>query len=82
MIDEQNKTIYGVKLRPTQYRLLTYIMNRPNLLTTRNEILENVWGKDTLVKPSVVDVHLSQIKRLVPQIKIINRSGFGFIYVQ
>lgn len=81
MIDDKNKTICGASFRPTQHRLLSYILSRPNELITREEIMENVWGKNTLVKKSVIDVHLSQIRRTLPELKIFTRSGFGFTYV-
>jgi DNA-binding response OmpR family regulator len=81
MIDEKNKTIHGVQLRPRQHKLVSYIITRPNELITRQEILDAVWGKDTLVKAAVIDVHLSQIRRLIPELKIFTRSGFGFTYV-
>ena len=80
MIDDKNKTIGGVQLSPKQYKLAKYIIERPNELITCEDIIDSIWGKDALVKKSIIYVHLSYIKRKIPNLPIRTRSGFGFIY--
>ena len=80
MIDDKNKTICGVQVKPMQYKIAKYIMERPNELITKEEILESLWGKNTLVSSSTVYVHLSNLKKIVKNLPIRTRSGFGFIY--
>lgn len=51
-----------VSLTPTEHRLLVALASKPNELRTREELLEQVWSRDALSDPRVVDVHIRRLR--------------------
>lgn len=52
-----------VALGPTEFRLLRALMERPGAVLGRQELLEQVWGRDIHVEPRTVDVHIRRIRK-------------------
>ncbi|GGC32879.1 DNA-binding response regulator [Novosphingobium marinum] len=59
----------ALHLGPTEFRLLTYFMERPNRVLSRQQILDGVWGMDSDIDERTVDVHIRRLR------KAINRPG-------
>ncbi len=51
-----------VSLTPTERRLLLELASTPGLLRTREDLLEQVWSRDALADPKVLDVHLRRLR--------------------
>jgi two-component system phosphate regulon response regulator PhoB len=51
-----------VALTPTEFRLLTYLMERPGRVVSRQKILDNVWGSDVFVTDRTVDTHVKRLR--------------------
>lgn len=65
--------------------VLAYLMNRPNTLIRRDELLRAVWGDDDYFMGRSLDVFISRLrKRLAddPTLRIDNVHGVGFIFRQ
>ncbi len=63
--------------------VLAYLINRPNALVRRDELLRAVWGDDDYFMGRSLDVFISRLrKRLAddPTIRIENVHGVGFIF--
>jgi len=69
-------------LLPTEFKLLEYLMRRPNQVVTRAMLLEDVWHYRNLPQTNLVDVHIGKLRRKVdvsgepPLIRSVRRSGF------
>ncbi|MBN8825343.1 MULTISPECIES: response regulator transcription factor [unclassified Spirosoma] len=62
--------------------VLAYLLDRPNTLVRRDELLRAVWGDDDYFMGRSLDVFISRLrKRLtqIPAIRIDNVHGVGFI---
>jgi two-component system phosphate regulon response regulator PhoB len=54
-----------VKLGPTEYRLLEYLMERPGRVFSRAQLLDAVWGHDVYVDERTVDVHIGRLRKAI-----------------
>jgi two-component system alkaline phosphatase synthesis response regulator PhoP len=63
-----------------EFELLQYLATRPDKVTTRDEIFENVWGQDVVVGDRTIDVHIRRIREKLglESIKTIKGVGYKF----
>lgn len=52
-----------LKLGPTEFRLLTALMERPGRVWSREQLLDRVWGRDIYVDSRTVDVHVGRLRK-------------------
>jgi DNA-binding response OmpR family regulator len=52
-----------VRLSTKEFELLAYLMRRPDVVHTRERILQDVWGYDHDPATNVVDVYVSYLRR-------------------
>ncbi|SEM92929.1 two-component system, OmpR family, phosphate regulon response regulator PhoB [Loktanella fryxellensis] len=52
-----------VKLGPTEFRLLTTLMEKPGRVWNREQLLDRVWGRDIYVDTRTVDVHVGRLRK-------------------
>ena len=72
-----------IDLRPREFRLLKYMMQRSGKLLTRATLLKEVWNYKFVPETNLVDVHMGKLRRKVdasnePPI-IRNVRGVGFV---
>ena len=60
-----------LKLGPTEYRLLTTLLEKPGRVFSRDQLLDHVWGRDIYVDTRTVDVHIARLR------KALTREGGG-----
>ncbi|MUG05075.1 response regulator [Bombella sp. ESL0378] len=71
-----------IELLPREFRLLEYMMRRPNTVLTRTMLLEDVWNYRFVPRTNLVDVHIGKLRRKVdkegdePLIQSIRGAGF------
>lgn len=58
-----------VHLGPTEFRLLDVLIGRPGRVFSREQLLDQVWGRDADLEPRTVDVHVGRLR------KALNRRG-------
>jgi two-component system OmpR family response regulator len=81
----ERSTVRGERLldlRPTEFKLLEYLMRRPSQVVTRTMLLEDVWHYRYMPQTNLVDVHIGKLRRKVdmagdpPLIRSVRGSGF------
>lgn len=53
----------GLKLGPTEFRLLTTFLERPGRVFSREQLLDRVWGREMDVDTRTVDVHIGRLRK-------------------
>lgn len=72
-----------IDLRPREFRLLKYMMQRSDKLLTRAALLKEVWNYRFVPETNLVDVHMGRLRRKVdgpgepPMLR--NVRGIGFV---
>lgn len=57
----------GLKLGPTEFRLLSAFMEKPGRVWSREALLDRVWGRDIYVDTRTVDVHIGRLRKALCQ---------------
>ena len=71
-----------IDLLPREFKLLEYMMRRPDQVITRDMLLEDVWHYRFLPQTNLVDVHIGKVRRKVdapgeaPMIRGVRGAGF------
>jgi two-component system phosphate regulon response regulator PhoB len=52
-----------VELGPTEYRLLRYLLQHPEKVFTRHQLLERVWPHNEDIEARTVDVHIRRLRQ-------------------
>jgi two-component system, OmpR family, phosphate regulon response regulator PhoB len=52
----------SIKLGPTEFRLLRFLMNHPERVHTRAQLLDRVWGDHVFIEERTVDVHVKRLR--------------------
>ena len=53
----------AVPLGPTEFRLLRFLMARPERVHSRAQLLDQVWGNDAYIEERTVDVHIRRLRQ-------------------
>jgi DNA-binding winged helix-turn-helix (wHTH) protein len=71
-----------IDLRPREFRLLKYMMQRNDSLLTRATLLKEVWNYKFVPETNLVDVHMGRLRRKIdgpdetPLIRNVRGAGF------
>ncbi|MEZ5788719.1 MAG: phosphate regulon transcriptional regulator PhoB [Xanthobacteraceae bacterium] len=52
-----------VPLGPTEFRLLEFLMENPGRVFSREQLLDQVWGRDVYIDERTVDVHIGRLRK-------------------
>ncbi|MBM4262746.1 MAG: response regulator transcription factor [Deltaproteobacteria bacterium] len=55
----------AVKLTLKEFELLRFLVQNPNRVLNRDQLLDRVWGGDTFVTPRTVDVHIRRLRKAI-----------------
>jgi DNA-binding response OmpR family regulator len=72
-----------LQLTATEFRLLEYLMSRPGVVFSREQLLNSVWGRDRAVTDRTVDVYVLRLRQKIeadPSRPSFIRSVRGFGY--
>jgi len=72
-----------VALTATEFRLLEYLMTRPGIVFSRDQLLNAVWGQDRAITDRTVDVYVLRLRQKIekdPQAPLLIHSVRGFGY--
>src|SRR5262249_34837634 len=71
-----------VALGPTEFRLLRFLLARPERVHTRSQLLDHVWGDHIYIEERTIDVHIRRLRlALAPfgadkMIETVRGSGY------
>ncbi len=55
---------YSISLGPTEFKILNCLIEHPNMIFSREKLLDNVWGVDNInVEIRTVDVHIGRLRK-------------------
>ncbi|AUH64925.1 phosphate regulon transcriptional regulator PhoB [Paracoccus zhejiangensis] len=57
----------ALHLGPTEFRLLSTLMEKPGRVWTREQLLDRVWGRDIYVDTRTIDVHVGRLRKALMQ---------------
>jgi phosphate regulon transcriptional regulator PhoB len=53
------------RLTLKEFELLRFLVQNPNRVLTRDQLLDRVWGGDVFVDPRTVDVHIRRLRKAI-----------------
>lgn len=72
-----------VKLTRKEYQLLELLINRKNMVTSKELMIEKIWGYDTEATDNNVEVYISflrkKLRHLKSNVKIATLRGLGYV---
>lgn len=74
---------HQLSLGPTEFRLLSRLMERPGRVFSREQLLDLVWGRDVFVDVRTVDVHIARLRKVLTQyggndpIRTVRGTGYA-----
>ncbi len=65
--DTVRVTVEGqtVGISPTEFRLLHFFITHPERVYTRDQLLDQVWGRNVYVEERTVDVHIRRLRKIL-----------------
>lgn len=73
-----------IELTKKEYLILEYFFENPNVVLTRDQILNYVWGIDYFGDDRVVDTNIKRIRKKIDEDKkyIKTYSGTGYVFIK
>lgn len=69
-----------IKLGPTEFKLLHYLMRNAERVHTRAQLLDRVWGDYVFIEERTVDVHVKRLRESMgpaaPMIETVRGAGY------
>ena len=69
VLDREAHRVYRrkneIRLGPTEFRLLEFLMQHPGRVFSRGQLLDNVWGETIYIDERTVDVHVGRLRKAV-----------------
>jgi DNA-binding response OmpR family regulator len=67
-------------LTATEFRLLEFLMRRPGVVFSREQLLNSVWGQDRAITDRAVDVYVLRLRQKIERDLIHSVRGFGYTF--
>jgi two-component system phosphate regulon response regulator PhoB len=73
-----------IRLGPTEYRLLHFLVTHPDRVFSRGQLLDRVWGANVYVEERTVDVHVRRLRKAMTAagadgyIQTVRGAGYRF----
>jgi two-component system phosphate regulon response regulator PhoB len=58
-----------IKLGPTEFRLLHFLMTHPERVHSRSQLLDRVWGDHVFIEERTVDVHVKRLREALDKVQ-------------
>ncbi|QIQ22063.1 phosphate regulon transcriptional regulator PhoB [Zophobihabitans entericus] len=52
-----------LKLGPTEFKLLTFFMTKPERVFSRDQLIDHIWGQDVYIDDRTIDVHIGRLRK-------------------
>ncbi|WP_434640066.1 response regulator transcription factor [Thermoanaerobacterium thermosaccharolyticum] len=81
-LSEKQRTVYlgedEIQLTNKEYELFCYLVKNKNIVVSRDQILNNVWGEDYFGSDRVVDDTIRRLRKKVDKLNIETVYGYGY----
>lgn len=73
-----------IELGPTEFKLLRFLMENPDRVFSREQVLNNVWGDNIYVEERTVDVHIRRLRKALEatghdnMVQTVRGAGYRF----
>ncbi len=74
-----------ITLSALEFKLLHFLASQPRRVFSREQLLDNVWGRDRFVTPRTVDVHVRRLREKIETqgdqpryVQTVRGSGYRF----
>ncbi len=74
-----------ITLSALEFKLLHFLASQPRRVFSREQLLDNVWGRDRFVTPRTVDVHIRRLREKIEggkgkphYVQTVRGSGYRF----
>jgi two-component system phosphate regulon response regulator PhoB len=61
-----------IRLGPTDFRLLEFLMTHPGRVYSRAQLLDHVWGANAYVEERTVDVHVGRVRKALEKAGVLD----------
>ena len=61
-----------LKVGPTEFRLLHFLMTHPERVHSRAQLLDRVWGDHVFIEERTVDVHIKRLREALAPAEVAN----------
>ena len=75
-----------VQLTATEFKLLAFLLQNPERVISRKELLDTIWGYPTDPATRTVDIHISKLRQKVERdpanpihLRTVHCSGYKFV---
>ena len=75
-----------IHLGPTEFKLLHHLMQHPQHVYSRDQLLDTVWGREVYVETRTVDVHIRRLRKALNEdgkvnyIRTVRSAGYAIDY--
>ena len=71
-----------IRLGPTEFKLLNYMMHHPDRVHSRSHLLDRIWGDHVFIEERTVDVHIKRLREQLGEagemITTVRGAGYKF----
>ena len=72
----------AIKLGPTEFKLLNYLMHHAERVHSRSQLLDRVWGDHVFIEERTVDVHVKRLREALGgagnMVETVRGAGYRF----
>jgi two-component system, OmpR family, phosphate regulon response regulator PhoB len=69
-----------LKVGPTEFKLLHYLMKHPERVHTRGTLLDRIWGDHVFIEERTVDVHVKRLRESLGEAGVMIETVRGAGY--
>ena len=70
----------ALKLGPTEFKLLSFLMHHAERVHSRGQLLDKVWGDHVFIEERTVDVHIKRLREALGQAGVMVETVRGAGY--
>jgi len=76
-----------VQLTPKEYKLLLFLVTNPNVVFSRDQLLNNIWDDEVAIETRTVDVHIRKLRKKLEEFPEHPRwfetvRGYGYRFLK
>lgn len=70
---DEGGVLHDIRLGPTEFKLLHFLMSHPERVHSRGSLLDKVWGDHVFIEERTVDVHIKRLREALSPVQCADR---------